>query len=87
MLKTYDKDVHPSGEKLPEAVRINRVIVVRSFMKAGVALEKNDCFRGFLEENTYRLTGSQHLRELIPFIRHQEVTKVKDDIREKCVSV
>ncbi len=62
-------------------------MVVRSFMKAGVALENIDCFRGFLEENTYRLTGSQHLRELIPFIRHQEVTKVKDDIREKCVSV
>ncbi len=54
-------------------------------MKAGVALEKIDCFREFLEENTYRLTGSQHLCELIPFIRHQEVTKVKDDIREKCV--
>ncbi len=60
-------------------------MVVHSFMKAGVALEKIDCFR--VEENTYRLTGSQHLRELIPFIRHQEVTKVKDDIREKCVSV
>ncbi len=88
MLKTYDKDVHPNGEKLPEAVQINRVMVVRSFMKAGVALEKIDCFRGFLEENTYRLNaGSQHLRELIPFIRHQEVTKVKDMIsREVCIS-
>ncbi len=68
-------------------MRINRVMVVRYSMKAGVALEKIDCFRGLLEENTYRLTGSQHLHELIPFIRHQEVTKVKDDIIEKCVSV
>ena len=56
-------------------------------MKAGVALEKVDCFCGFLEGNAYRLTGSQHLRELIPFIHHQEVTKVKNDINEKCVSV
>ena len=87
MLKDYDKDVHPVGENLPDAVRINRVMVVRSFMKAGIALEKVDCFRGFLEGNAYRLTGSQHLRELIPFIHHQEVTKVKNDINGKCVSV
>ena len=66
MLKDYDKDVHPVGENLPDAVRINRVMVVCSFMKAGVVLEKVDCFRGFLEGNAYRFTGSQYLRELIP---------------------
>ena len=58
MLKTYDKDVYPSGEKLPEAVQISRVMIVRCFMNAGVTLEIIDCFRGFLEENTNRLTGS-----------------------------
>ena len=63
-----------------------RVMVVQSFMKAGVTLEKMDCFRGFLEENTYRLTRS-HLHELISFTHHQEVAKVKNDIKEKCVSV
>ena len=87
MLKTYGQDVHPSGQNLPEAVRINRVMIVRSFMKAGVALEEIDCFHVFLEENTHRLTGSQHLHELILFTHHQEVTKVKNDIKGKCVSV
>ena len=87
MLKDYDKDVHPVGDNLRDAVRINRVMAVRSFMKAGVALEKVDCFRGFLEGNSYRLTGSQHLHELIPYIHHQEVTKVKNDINGKFVSV
>lgn len=62
-------------------------MAVRSFMKAGVPLEKIDCFHGFLEENTYRLTGCQGLRELIPFIHHQEVAKIKDDIKGKQVSV
>ena len=57
MLKDYDKDVHPVGEDLPDAVWINHVMVVRSFMKAGVALEKVDCSHGFLEGNAYRLTG------------------------------
>ena len=86
MLKTYNKEMHSSGEKLPEAVRINRVMVVHSSMKAGVALEI-DCYRGFLEENTYRLTESQHLHRLIPFIHYQEVTKVTKCIKGKCVSV
>ncbi len=87
MSKYYDKDVLPVGENLPDAVRINRVMVVSSFMRAGVALERVDCFRGFLEGNTYQLTGSQHLRELIPFIHHQEVKKVQNDINGNCVSV
>ena len=47
-MKDYDKDVHPVWENLQDAVRINRVMVVRSFMKAGVALEKIDCFRGYV---------------------------------------
>ena len=47
MLKTYNKHVHSSGEKLPDAVRINRVMVVHSSMKAGVALEKLIAFLGF----------------------------------------
>lgn len=75
MLKDYDKDVHPVGENLPDAVRINCVMVVRSFMKAGVALEKVDCFRRFLEGNAYWLTGSQHLRELISSSGSEESTE------------
>ncbi len=61
--------MHQFGENLLDAVRLNNQScdgIVSSFMKAGVALEKVDCSHGFLEGNTYRLTGSQHLREIIP---------------------
>ena len=46
MLKDYDKEVHPSGD----SVRVYRVKVVISFLKAGVPLDKIDCFRDILEE-------------------------------------
>ena len=39
MLKKYDADVHPSGETLPEAVRVYRVKVLTNFLKAGVPLD------------------------------------------------
>ncbi len=37
MLKSYDKDVHPVGENLPENVRIFRVKILTAFMSTGVA--------------------------------------------------
>ena len=38
ILGSYDKDVHPVSENLPEAVRVYRYKVVSTFMKAGVPL-------------------------------------------------
>ena len=60
MLKKYDQEVHPAGENLPDAVRVYHVMVVETFLEARVPLEKTDCFHRLLEENSYRLTGSQH---------------------------
>ena len=61
MLKKYDQKVHPVGENLPEDVRVYRVKVVESFLKAGVPLSKIDCFYELLEENSLRLSSSTHL--------------------------
>ena len=44
-LEKYDADIHPSGETLPEAARVYRVKVLRTFLKAGVAIKKIDDFR------------------------------------------
>ena len=44
-LEEYDNQFHPKGESLSLAHRVYRVKVIGSFMKAGVPLNKIDCFR------------------------------------------
>ena len=67
-LRAYDKEVHPSGETLPDTTRVYRVNVVTALLKAGIPLSKLDILRDVLEENVYSLYDSSHLRCLIPFI-------------------
>ena len=50
----------------------------------GLAIEK---IHNVLEENSLRLTCSQRMRELIPFVYQQEAKKVMDEINQKPVSV
>ena len=56
-------------------------------MNAGVPLEKIYIFRDILEENSLRLTCSQTMRELVPFICKHEVKNLMDEINKKPVSV
>ena len=46
-LGAYDEEVHPVGEKLPTNLRVFRVRVVCTFLKAGVPLNKIYEFRVF----------------------------------------
>ena len=39
------------------------------------------------EEHGYSLSSSTHLRQLVPFILHQEVASLKKEIADKCVSI
>ena len=87
MLMNYVKQCHPVGENLSDPVRVYRVKVISTFMRAGVPLHKVDFFRSLLEETGFSLSGSQHLRELIPCILDNEKKTIKDEIRGKCVSV
>ena len=48
MLRKYDKDEHPIGETLSEEIRVYRIKVVTSFLKARVPLFKIDCFHDLL---------------------------------------
>jgi len=46
---------HVNGGTLPESLQVYRVKVLRTFLQAGVPLQKLDVFRTLLEENGYRL--------------------------------
>ena len=74
-LKMYDKSIHTVGETLPNSVRVRRVRVLMALLKAGVHLAKVDCFRELLEENSTALTSATNLRQLVPFILHEEMQK------------
>ena len=87
LLVDYDKATHPVGEGLSEEVRVYRVKVVTTFLKAGVPLSKLDTFRELLEENAYKLSDSTNLYSLIPFIRQQKQASIQKEISGKNVSV
>ena len=60
---------------------------VTSFLKAAAPLRKLDCFRDLLEEHAYRLSDRCHLSDLIPFIRSEEESKIRQEISGKPISV
>ena len=60
-LCTYDDRYHPKGETLSMESRIFRVKIVTAFLKAGVAINKINCFWSILEESSYRLISWSHV--------------------------
>lgn len=72
---------------LPDSVRVYRLKVLSCFMKAGVPINKMDCFRNILEENSLRLSSSSLLSEMIPVVRRDEETKIRDEVKDKSISI
>ena len=60
--------------------RVFRVKIISAFLKAGVAINKIDCFRSILEESSYRLTTGSHMAELIPVIRQEEIKTIQEEL-------
>ena len=58
-----------------------------TMLKAGVPLNKLDKFRDLLEESVLSLTTSSSLRQLLPFIRQNEICHLKKEIEGKYVSI
>ena len=85
--KSYEQEVHPSGETLSEAHKLWRVKVVTTFMKAGVPLAKVDHFRELLEENAYSLTDRRGICDLIPFVQSKEQQQIKAELEGKKISI
>ena len=48
------------------------VKVLRTFLEAGVPINKIDDFRDLLEEHVCRLAGRKPMSDLIPFILNEE---------------
>ena len=86
-IKNYDKEVHPKDEMLSDNQRVFRVRVLKTFLKAGVPLQKMDDFRELLEEGGYHLTSVPNMRQLIPFVRKEEEEMIKGEISGHNVSV
>ena len=86
-MKNYDKEVHPKGEMLSDNQRVFRVRVLKTFLKAGVPLQKMDDFRELWEEGGYRLTSIPNMRQLTPFVRKEEEEMIKGEISGHNVSV
>ena len=58
-----------------------------AMLKAGIPLSKIDLFRYLLEEYTYALTSSTHLRQLILFILQEELSRIKKEISNRSLSI
>ena len=86
-LRASDLDLHPKGETLPQDQRVYRVKVVRTFLRAGVPLNKIPVFRELLEENALRLTDRRHMSDVVPFILAKEQAEIKEEIAGKPLSI
>ena len=88
-LAKYNSEVHPKGETLPLSQQVFRVKVMKTFLQAGVPLNKIKIFRGLLEDTGYRLymCDRRNLYDLLPFIAEEEVSRIKGEIKGKSLGV
>ena len=87
LLQQHQSDNHLEGESLPISQQVYRIKVLTAFLAAAIPLAKINCFRQVLEESSLRLTDRSHLANLVPFVRQQQHTHLKEEIRDKQVSV
>ena len=87
LLQQHHKDNHLEGESLPIGQQVYCVKVLTAFLCAAIPLGKVDCFRQVLEENALRLTDRSHLANLVPFVHQEQHTRLKEEMRDKQVSV
>ena len=86
-LQKMDESSHPKGETIPTDQRVFRVKVVRTFLRAGVPLNKIDLFKELLEEGGFRLTDRRHMSDLVPLIYQQELDLLKSELTGMFLSV
>ena len=86
-LEKMDESHHPKGETIPTDQRVFRVKVVRTFLHAGVPLNKLDNFRDLLEEGGFRLTDRRYMCDLVPVIYQQELDTLKAELSGMFISV
>ena len=77
-MKAYNSEVHPKRETLLVEEHVYRVNCVRTFLKAGVPLNKIDIFRELFEEIAYWLGSQKVMCDLIPLILRDKHEKTKE---------
>ena len=75
------------GITLPDEVMVYRMKCPRGFLQSGIPLSKIDQLRPLLEEGGERLTGRQHLSELIPAVLESERKFVKAALQGRDISI
>lgn len=85
-LKCFDSHKEPVGEFLPDSSRVFRVKVVTSFLKVGISLSKLVSNMNY-SNHGYSLSSSTHLHQLLPFILHEEVARIEQQISGRSVSI
>ena len=58
-----------------------------AMLKAGVHLSIIDLFRDLLEEHGYAITSSTNVRQLIPFVHQEELSRIKHEILNQPLSI
>jgi len=86
-LHVYDNRTQLAGDGLLDSTGMFRVKVVTAMLKAGVPLSKVDLFRDLLEECGYALMSSTNLRQLIPFIHQEKLSRIKQEILNRPLSI
>ena len=80
-LQKHNNETHLEGKTLPISQQIYRVRVLKTFLKAGVPLNKFDLFRDLLQESATRLTDRSHLLNLIPFVASEEQVRIRHELQ------
>ena len=83
----YLRANNASGTTLPPEVVAYRLNCLETLMKAGIPVAKLDILRPLLQSQGERLTGSQHISELIPVLHAREIAHVKTAIAGKHISI
>ena len=86
-LRRYNLEHHPRGETLPEFQQVYRIRVTRTFLQAGVPMNKLPIFRSILEENGHRLSDKRFMLDLVPFLLEEEEKTLKGLIQDKHLGV
>ena len=87
VLRAYDEENHPIGETLSMNTRVFRLKVVTAFMKAGIAINKINCFRSILEESAYKLTDRTNMAQLIPVVHQEEKKNTLEELTGREISI
>ena len=61
--------------------------IVQTLFKAGIPLAKANCLRELLEEDSTTLNSASNLSQLLPFILHEEMAKLKSEVQGQPISI